>query len=101
KFTPHAGCIQVALQRVAAGVEVSVSDNGEGIDPAFLPFVFDRFRQADSSTTRRHSGLGLGLSIVTKLTELHGGSVRAASEGIGYGACFVVSLPLAAVKGPV
>jgi PAS domain S-box-containing protein len=98
KFTPREGCIHLSLQRVASGVEVTVSDNGEGIDPSFLPFVFDRFRQADSSTTRRHSGLGLGLSIVTKLIELHGGSVRVASEGIGFGASFVVSLPLAALK---
>ena len=96
KFTPVDGCIQVSLQRVETGLEITVSDSGEGIEPAFLPFVFDRFRQADASTTRRHSGLGIGLSIVSKLAELHGGTVRAASEGIGYGATFVLSLPRAA-----
>ena len=95
KFTPRGGCIQLTLQRAGPGIEIAVSDDGEGIDAAFLPFVFDRFRQADSSTTRRHSGLGLGLSIVAKLAELHGGSVSAASEGPGFGATFVLSLPLA------
>jgi signal transduction histidine kinase len=95
KFTPRDGCIQLTMQRAGPGIEIAVSDDGEGIDPDFLPFVFDRFRQADSSTTRRHSGLGLGLSIVAKLAELHGGSVRAASEGPGFGATFVLSLPLA------
>ena len=98
KFTPREGGIDVRLQRVHSNVEVNVTDNGEGIDPAFLPFVFDRFRQADASTTRRHSGLGLGLSIVRKLAELHGGAVRAASKGIGSGATFVLSLPLAVLR---
>jgi CheY-like chemotaxis protein len=79
-------------------VEISVSDNGEGIAPEFLPFVFDRFRQQDASQTRRHGGLGLGLSIVKNLTELHGGSVRAESEGLGKGATFTVSLPLVSVR---
>ncbi len=95
RFTPRGGRIQVSLRQVAANVEVAVSDNGEGIDATFLPFVFDRFRQADASTTRRHGGLGLGLSIVRKLTELHGGSVRACSAGPGRGSVFFVALPLA------
>jgi CheY-like chemotaxis protein len=72
-----------------------VIDNGEGIKPEFLGFVFDRFRQADASTTRRHGGLGLGLSIVRQLVELHGGSVRAKSDGLGHGSSFIMSLPLA------
>ncbi|MEO6269166.1 MAG: ATP-binding protein [Lautropia sp.] len=95
RFTPRGGRIQVSLRQVAASVEVAVSDNGEGIDAAFLPVVFDRFRQADASTTRRHGGLGLGLSIVRKLAELHGGSVRACSAGPGRGSVFFVALPLA------
>ena len=76
-------------------VEVSVSDTGEGIRPEFLPHVFDRFRQADASTTRRHGGLGLGLAIVKQLVELHGGPVRAKSAGEGQGSTFIVTLPLA------
>ena len=95
RFTPRGGRIQVSLRQVAANVEVAVSDNGEGIDAAFLPFVFDRFRQADGSTTRQHGGLGLGLSIVRKLAELHGGSVRVCSAGPGRGSVFFVALPLA------
>jgi CheY-like chemotaxis protein len=75
-------------------VEVSVIDTGEGIKPEFLPHVFDRFRQADATTTRRHGGLGLGLAIVRQLVELHGGSVRVKSAGSGQGAHFTVSLPL-------
>jgi PAS domain S-box-containing protein len=99
KFTPKSGRIQVVLRRVNSHVEVSVSDNGEGIKPEFLPHVFDRFRQADASTTRRHGGLGLGLSIVKQLVELHGGSVTAKSLGAGNGATFTVSLPLTALQG--
>jgi PAS domain S-box-containing protein len=95
RFTPKGGKVQIVLERVNSHLELSVSDNGEGIDPAFLPHVFDRFRQADASTTRRHGGLGLGLSIVKQLVELHGGSVRAKSPGKGAGATFIVSLPLA------
>ncbi|MDP2274347.1 MAG: ATP-binding protein [Archangium sp.] len=94
KFTPKGGRVQVVLERVNSHVEISVSDTGEGIKPEFLPHVFDRFRQADESTTRRHGGLGLGLSIVKQLTELHGGSVRAASPGERQGATFVVMLPV-------
>ena len=76
KFTPKGGRVQVVLERVDSHLEVSVTDTGEGIAPEFLPHVFDRFRQADASTTRQHGGLGLGLAIVKQLVELHGGSVR-------------------------
>jgi PAS domain S-box-containing protein len=94
KFTPKGGKVEVALERVNSHVEIIVSDTGEGISPEFLPQVFDRFRQAESATTRRHGGLGIGLSIVKQLVELHGGSVRAKSRGLGQGATFVVLLPL-------
>jgi signal transduction histidine kinase/ActR/RegA family two-component response regulator len=94
KFTPKNGYIQVLLERVNSHIEVSVTDNGEGIDPTFLPYVFDRFRQADGSSTRRHGGLGLGLALVRQLVELHGGSVRARSDGSGNGSTFIVSLPV-------
>jgi signal transduction histidine kinase/CheY-like chemotaxis protein len=94
KFTPKGGRVQVSLERVNSHVEVTVSDTGEGIAPEFLPHVFDRFRQADAATTRRHGGLGLGLSIVKQLVELHGGTVRAESPGTGCGATFTVALPL-------
>jgi PAS domain S-box-containing protein len=94
KFTPRGGRVQVLLERVNSHVEVSVVDSGDGIDPQFLPHVFDRFRQADATTTRRHGGLGLGLAIVKQLVELHGGTIRAKSPGSGQGATFVVSLPL-------
>jgi CheY-like chemotaxis protein len=97
KFTPRGGRVQVVLERVNSHLEVSVIDTGEGIRPEFLPHVFDRFRQADATTTRRHGGLGLGLSIVKQLVELHGGSVRAKSAGQGHGATFTVSLPLAVI----
>jgi PAS domain S-box-containing protein len=96
KFTPKDGRIQVLLKRVNSHVEVSVIDTGEGIAPEFLPYVFDRFRQGDASTTRRHGGLGLGLSIVKQLVELHGGTVCVKSGGIGQGATFIVRLPLLA-----
>jgi PAS domain S-box-containing protein len=97
KFTPSGGRIDVVMERVNSHVEVSVEDTGVGIKPDFLAFVFDRFRQADSSTTRRHGGLGLGLSIVKHLVELHGGSVRVKSAGEGLGATFVVALPISVV----
>ncbi len=98
KFTPKGGRVNVVLQRVDSHVEIVVSDNGAGIAPEFIPHVFDRFRQQDSSQTRRYSGLGLGLSIVKNLVELHGGSVRAESEGSGHGATFTVTLPLVSVR---
>ena len=93
KFTPKGGRIQVKLQRIDSHVEIVVSDSGVGISKDFLPYVFDRFRQADASTTRIHGGLGLGLSIVHQLVDLHGGSVSVASEGEGKGATFTISLP--------
>jgi CheY-like chemotaxis protein len=94
KFTPKGGSAQVILERIGSQVEIIVSDTGVGIDPAFIPFVFDRFRQQDSSSTRKQGGLGLGLAIVRHLVDLHGGSVHASSEGEGKGATFVVRLPL-------
>jgi signal transduction histidine kinase/ActR/RegA family two-component response regulator len=94
KFTPKGGRVQIQLQRVNSHVEIVVSDTGQGIAPDVLPFVFDRFRQADSSSTRAHSGLGLGLALVKHLVELHGGSVSAQSPGEGKGATFIVRLPL-------
>jgi signal transduction histidine kinase/DNA-binding response OmpR family regulator len=94
KFTPKGGRVQVTLERVNSHLEISVSDTGIGIEPEFLPLVFDRFRQADSSASRQHSGLGLGLAISKELVELHGGSIRARSPGKGGGAVFVISLPL-------
>jgi PAS domain S-box-containing protein len=94
KFTPPGGRVEVVLHRVDSHAEIAVRDTGQGIRPEFLPHVFDRFRQADASTTRTHGGLGLGLSIVRNLVELHGGSVRAESEGEGRGSTFIVSLPL-------
>ena len=93
KFTRRQGRIHTVIKRVDSHVEISVSDTGQGIAPEFLPHVFDRFRQADATTTRRHGGLGLGLSIVKYLTELHGGSVRVMSDGVGRGATFSVCLP--------
>ena len=96
KFTPHGGRVQVTLERLESHARIIVRDTGEGIDPRFLPHVFERFRQADSSTTRRYGGLGLGLAIVRTLVDLHGGTVRADSPGKGLGAVFTVELPLAA-----
>jgi PAS domain S-box-containing protein len=100
KFTPKGGRVQVLLERVDSHVEVSVIDTGEGISPEFLPYIFNRFEQADPSTTRHHGGLGLGLAIVKHLVELHGGSVRAKSGGTGKGATFIVSFPLIPVHPP-
>jgi PAS domain S-box-containing protein len=96
KFTHKDGRVTVTLARVNSHLEVEVSDNGEGIDPAFLPHVFDRFRQSDASSARRHGGLGLGLSIVKQLVELHGGAISAKSAGRDLGSTFRVSLPLMA-----
>ena len=97
KFTPRGGLVQLRLSRVNSHVEIAVSDTGQGISPEFLPHVFDRFRQADQKITRQHGGLGLGLSIVRHLVELHGGTVRAESEGEGRGSTFTVTLPVAPV----
>ena len=97
KFTPRGGRIQVLLERVNSHVEISVADSGQGIRPEFLPYVFERFRQADASTTRSHGGLGLGLAIVKQLVELHGGTIRAKSPGEGQGSTFTVTLPVQVV----
>jgi len=93
KFTPEGGQVRLSLERARDHVRLVVSDTGIGIKPEFLPFLFDRFRQADPSSARPFGGLGLGLSLVKHLTELHGGAVTAASEGSGRGATFTVSLP--------
>jgi PAS domain S-box-containing protein len=97
KFTPKEGRVSVTLERVSSHFEINVSDTGEGIDPKFLPHVFERFRQADASASRRHGGLGLGLSIVKQLVELHGGNIHATSGGNGRGSTFTVALPVPAV----
>lgn len=94
KFTPEGGRIEMVVERVNSHVEISVSDTGAGITPEFLPHVFDRFRQADSTITRRYGGLGLGLALVKTLVEMHGGSIHAKSAGAGQGATFRISLPL-------
>jgi signal transduction histidine kinase/ActR/RegA family two-component response regulator len=94
KFTPKHGRVQVELERVNSHVEIRVCDSGQGIKPEFLRIIFDRFRQSDASTTKRHGGLGLGLAIVKHLVELHGGTIKAHSDGEGQGAMFVVSLPV-------
>jgi len=96
KFTPAGGRVGVALDRAGAQSRIRVSDSGQGISPKFLPYVFDRFRQADSTSTRQHGGLGIGLTIVRKIVELHGGGVEAESAGEGRGATFTVMLPVAA-----
>jgi signal transduction histidine kinase len=94
KFTPSGGLVEVGVRPLpGAGVEISVSDSGRGIAPAFLPFIFERFRQADSRAIREHGGLGLGLSIVRNLVEMHGGTIHATSGGEGQGATFCVRLP--------
>ena len=98
KFTPRNGRVQVLLERINSHLEISFIDSGEGIQPEFLPHVFDRFRQQDASTTRRHGGLGLGLAIVRQLVELHGGAVSAHSAGVGQGAVFRVTLPLVVIQ---
>jgi CheY-like chemotaxis protein len=94
KFTPEGGRVEVRASERESQIEITVSDTGRGIDPDFLPYVFDRFRQAEASTTRKHGGLGLGLAIVRHLVELHGGTVRAHSEGRDRGATFTVELPV-------
>lgn len=98
KFTPKGGHVDVILQRVNSHIEILVHDSGIGIEPTFLPHLFERFRQADSSTTRKYGGLGLGLSIVKQLVELHGGTVSATSPGVDAGATFVVNFPFRAVR---
>jgi PAS domain S-box-containing protein len=97
KFTPKGGRIQVRLERVNSNIEITVSDTGQGIDPEFLPHLFERFRQADASTTRRYGGLGIGLAIAKEIIELHGGTIRAKSAGEG--ATFVLTLPVLILEG--
>ncbi len=101
KFTDAGGRVSVSLRRTDVALVVNVQDTGAGIDASFLPFVFDRFRQADATTTRRIGGLGLGLAIVRHIIELHGGSVSATSEGLGKGSTFSIVLPLRAVAQDV
>ena len=104
KFTPRGGRVTITVEHVEPNVRIRVADTGAGIEPAFLPHMFERFRQADTSTTRTQGGLGLGLAIVRHLVELHGGSVEAESDGPGRGSTFTVVLPLPAVgdtlRGP-
>lgn len=97
KFTPKGGKIEVVVEQIGSYLEARINDSGLGISPDFMPYVFDRFRQADASLTRQYGGLGLGLAIVKQLVELHGGTVRAESAGMGKGASFIVNLPLATV----
>jgi len=101
KFTPQGGRIDVRLRQDGSFLSLSVTDNGKGIEPEFIPHVFERFRQADSTSTRSHGGLGLGLAIVRHLVELHGGTVYAESGGVGEGSTFTVRLPLTTpLQGP-
>jgi CheY-like chemotaxis protein/anti-sigma regulatory factor (Ser/Thr protein kinase) len=100
KFTPSGGEINVALRRDASSLAISIADTGQGIAPDMLPHVFERFRQADSSSTRAHGGLGIGLALVKHLVELHGGTVVAQSAGQGRGATFTVRLPVALMEVP-
>ncbi|HET9527092.1 MAG TPA: ATP-binding protein [Pyrinomonadaceae bacterium] len=97
KFTPRGGRVQIRSERINSHLEIVVSDTGQGIEPDFLPYVFDRFRQADQKTSRQHGGMGLGLAIVRHLVELHGGTVRANSDGVGQGATFTVQLPISPI----
>jgi PAS domain S-box-containing protein len=101
KFTPAGGRIRVRLEHSAGRVQLCIRDTGQGISPEFLPHVFERFSQAEGSSTRSHTGLGLGLSIVRHLVELHGGNVRAESPGVGRGATFTVTFPVPAARTPV
>src|SRR6266545_3017065 len=98
KFTPKGGRVQIQLERINSHIEITVSDTGPGIDEDFLPYVFERFRQADSSISRKHGGLGLGLAIVRHLVELHGGTVEASNRGDREGATFIVKLPVMIVR---
>ena len=100
KFTPSGGKVNIDVQRTQSHIEFQVSDSGRGIDTNFLPYVFERFRQADASVARAHGGLGLGLAIVRHLTELHGGTVEAQSDGAGRGATFTVRLPIHLAASP-
>ena len=98
KFSPKGGCVDVRLRKVGASVHIAVQDQGQGIAPAFLPYVFEPFRQQDASASRAHGGLGLGLAISKQLVEMHGGHIAAHSDGEGTGSTFTVSLPIAGVS---
>jgi CheY-like chemotaxis protein len=98
KFTPRGGFVRVVMERVNSHVEVSVTDNGQGMPADFVAHAFERFRQSDAAGTRKTGGLGLGLSIVKSLVEMHGGSIRAFSDGEGKGSTFVVNFPVAVVQ---
>jgi CheY-like chemotaxis protein len=98
KFTPKGGRIQIMMRRINSSVEIRVSDNGQGISADFLPYIFERFQQQDKTKSRRHGGLGLGLAIIYRIVELHGGSIKAESAGVGSGAAFTVSLPVTAFQ---
>jgi two-component system CheB/CheR fusion protein len=98
KFTPKGGRVDVTSRREQSSIRIQVSDDGQGISAELLPLVFDRFRQADSSTRRRLSGLGLELSVVKHVVEAHGGTVEATSPGAGKGSTFTVRLPIGAVR---
>jgi CheY-like chemotaxis protein len=101
KFTPKGGNVSIKVGRIGLMAEITVIDNGDGIEREFLPFVFDRFKQADGSITRTHSGLGLGLAIARHIVELHGGTIEAESAGEGSGSSFKVRFPLGATDGVV
>ncbi len=98
KFTPKGGWVRATLAQAESHIKITITDNGEGIDGEFLPLIFNRFEQHDSSNTRRYGGLGLGLSITKQLVELHGGSIHATSQGKGMGATFEISLPVMALR---
>jgi CheY-like chemotaxis protein len=100
KFTPKNGRIRVGVQSIGSNVEVVINDTGLGIDPEFLPHIFERFTQGDSTSTRAVRGLGLGLSIARQLAELHGGTIRAESDGVGYGSTFTAIFPKSPVTSP-
>jgi CheY-like chemotaxis protein len=100
KFTPKRGYVEVRLECLNSSIQIQVTDRGQGIEPEFLPYVFDRFRQADSSATRSVGGLGLGMAIVRHLVELHGGTVKAESLGVDQGATFTVKIPLMVSHSP-
>jgi CheY-like chemotaxis protein len=101
KFTPKGGRVQIKVERIESQARIIVSDTGEGITPEFLPHVFEPFRQADGSITKGHGGLGLGLAIVSRLVEMHGGAISVMSGGRGQGATFTVSIPIAPVRQTV
>ncbi|CAN5918969.1 ATP-binding protein [soil metagenome] len=101
KFTPNNGAVQIAVRRRESFVDIIVADSGQGIGPAFLTKVFERFRQADAAPSRKHGGLGLGLAISRQLVELHGGTITVESEGLGKGSTFIVCLPISPLRGAV